>query len=165
MVTTILSHLNPAHCQNFYYTLYGGQLCDRISYKWWWVLDQWPCLQIWATDMFLVPSSYQAADALCVLCCLNIVVSIPAAAIILVIHWARVCEVTDLCGLRCEMNILKASAWRIWAVLSKYAFKDRTRQIEGDSGNAKTVTQPLIVFSLECWKHKDQSITQILILH
>ena len=63
------------------------------------------------------------------------------------------------------MNKLLASVWRSWAVLSKYAFSDRTGQIEGLLGNAITFTQPLIVFCLEYWKTWDQSNTQILILH
>ena len=128
-------------------------------------LDHCTCLQIWATVMDLGPFSNHAAEALRLLCCLNMVVSTPAVTMMLDIHRARVCEDTDLCGLCCEMNIFMASAWCSWAVLSKYAFSDRTGQIEGLSGNAKTFTQPLIVFCLECWKTWDQSNTQILILH
>ena len=71
--------------------------------------DHCACLQIWATDMDLVPFSNHAAEALRVLCCLNMAVSTPAAAMMLAIHRARVCEDTDLYGLQSEMNILLAS--------------------------------------------------------
>ena len=128
-------------------------------------LDHCASLQIWATDMDLGPFSNHAAKALRVLCCLNILMSIPASAIIFLIHQAKVCDVTDWCGLRCEMKRLLTSAPRNGAVLSKYVCSDRTGQIEGLSGNAKTSTQPLRVFGLECWKTWDQSNTQILILH
>ena len=67
------------------------------------------CLQIWATVMDLGPFSNHAAEALRVLCCLNMVVSTPAVAMMLDIHRARVCDVTDLYGLHCEMNKFMAS--------------------------------------------------------
>ena len=50
-------------------------------------LDHWACLQIWATDIFLVSVSNHAAEALWVLCWWNEEVSTPASAIILVIQW------------------------------------------------------------------------------
>ena len=55
----------------------------------------------------------------CRLCCLNILVSTPAAAMMLVIHWARVCADIDLCDFLSWMNILMASVWHNVAVLTK----------------------------------------------
>ena len=146
------SYLHPAHSEDFYprpvwrTTLWYNFLYVVMR------LDNWACLQIWATDIFLVPVSNHAAEAPRVLCCFNTLVSTPADAMMLVIHRAKVCADTDLCGFLSWMNILTASVSCNGAVLTKYSLRDRTGHIEGLSGNDNTFTQPLRVFYLECWK-------------
>ena len=108
------SHLHLAHSEDFYlysvwrttlvieFPVCGGEIGP---------LSMWhaACLQIWTTDIVLVPFSNHAAEALRVLCCLNILVSTPVAAMMFVIHRARVCVDWDLCGFLSCMNILMAS--------------------------------------------------------
>ena len=65
--------------------------------------------EIGPLSIVLVPFSNHEAEALHVLCCVNILVSTLGVAMMLVIHRARVCADTDLCGFLSWMNILMAS--------------------------------------------------------
>ncbi len=99
--------------------LYGGLLCDRISCMWWWdwttehFCRSGPLILSWFLSLTLLPRH----DVYCA--CLNILVSIPAAAMMLVIHRARDYADTDSDGFLSWMNILMASVWHNGAVLTK----------------------------------------------
>ena len=60
-------------------------------------------------NIVMVPFSNHIAEALCVLCCLNILMSTPAAVMMLVIHRARDCDDTDLYGFQSVMSIILAT--------------------------------------------------------
>ena len=60
--------------------------------------------EIGPLSIVLVPFSNHEAEALHVLCCVNILVSTLGVAMMLVIHQARVCADTDLYGFQIWMN-------------------------------------------------------------
>ena len=49
-----------------------------------------------------------------------------------------------------DKNKLLASPCHSGAVLAKYSFKEKMRELEGDSGNEKAHTHPLTVPGIEC---------------
>ena len=108
------------------------------------LVNQEAILLIWATDIPVVLPIH-AAEALQVMCCLNILVSIPASAMRFLIQMVKVCKVLYLKGLVRVKKKLLSSACCSRAILTKYSFKERTRQIEVFLGNAKTFNHPLKV--------------------